>query len=76
MLLDQRRNNILQVVEKEGFVALSSLSEQVGASESTVRRDLEYLERIGQVRRTRGGAAYVGGPFALEPFYRPALDRS
>lgn len=30
------------------------------ASESTVRRDLEYLDGIGQIRRTRGGAAYVG----------------
>ena len=26
--------------------------------------------------RTRREAAYVGGPFALEEFYRPALDRS
>ena len=30
------------------------------ASESTVRRDLEFLDGIGQIRRTRGGAAYVG----------------
>ncbi|MBI5760450.1 MAG: DeoR/GlpR transcriptional regulator [Planctomycetales bacterium] len=74
MLLDQRRNNILQVVEKEGFVALSVLSEQVGASESTVRRDLEYLERIGQIRRTRGGAAYVGESISgLEERFAKAL---
>ena len=30
------------------------------ASESTVRRDLEFLDGIGQIRRTRGGAAFVG----------------
>jgi len=60
MLLDQRRRNVLQIIEKEGFVSLNRLSERVGASESTVRRDLEYLETIGQVRRTRGGASYVG----------------
>jgi DeoR/GlpR family transcriptional regulator of sugar metabolism len=60
MLLDQRRQEILSLLELEGFVSLQKLSDQSGVSESTVRRDLEYLERIGQIRRTRGGAAYVG----------------
>jgi DeoR family transcriptional regulator, fructose operon transcriptional repressor len=60
MLVDERRTNILQVVEQKGFVALQELADRVGASESTVRRDLEYLDGIGQIRRTRGGAAYVG----------------
>lgn len=60
MLLDQRRQNVLQLIEQEGFASLKQLAEQIGASESTVRRDLEYLEEIGQIRRTRGGAAYSG----------------
>lgn len=60
MLLDQRRDEILQIVEKKGFVSLQELVGHLGASESTVRRDLEYLDEIGQVRRTRGGAAYTG----------------
>jgi len=60
MLLDQRRHEILTVIENEGIVALQQLTDRVQASESTVRRDLEYLEKIGQIRRTRGGAAYVG----------------
>src|SRR5947208_16138029 len=60
MLLDQRRQEILSLVESEGFVSLQLLSNRTGVSESTVRRDLEHLEKIGQIRRTRGGAAYVG----------------
>jgi len=60
MLPDERRERILKIVENKGFVALADVSEAVGASESTVRRDLEYLDGIGQIRRTRGGAAYVG----------------
>jgi len=60
MLLDQRRNNILQAIENEGFATLHQLVEKTGVSESTIRRDLEYLDRIGQIRRTRGGASYVG----------------
>lgn len=60
MILDQRRQEILSLLESAGFVSLHQLAERAGVSESTVRRDLEHLERIGQIRRTRGGAAYVG----------------
>ncbi|MEZ6055350.1 MAG: DeoR/GlpR family DNA-binding transcription regulator [Planctomycetaceae bacterium] len=60
MLVDERREGILEIVESRGFASLNDLANGVGASESTVRRDLEYLDRIGQVRRTRGGAAFVG----------------
>lgn len=66
MLLDQRRESILQVIEQKGFVSLQELVAQLGASESTVRRDLEYLDGIGQIRRTRGGAAYTGE--SITPF--------
>lgn len=60
MLLDQRRGNILELIESKGFVSLQELVDHLGVSESTLRRDLEHLDRIGQIRRTRGGAAYVG----------------
>jgi len=60
MLLDERRQVILQIIEEKGFVSLAEISERVGASESTIRRDLEFLDGIGQIRRTRGGAAYIG----------------
>lgn len=60
MLADQRRDTILRIIEKTGYISLQRLVDDVGASESTIRRDLEHLDRIGQIRRTRGGAAYVG----------------
>lgn len=60
MLLDQRRDDILKVLETQGYASLSDLVDRIHVSESTIRRDLEYLDGIGQVRRTRGGAAYVG----------------
>lgn len=60
MLPDQRRDKVLELVENGGFSSLKELVHEIGVSESTVRRDLEELERIGQIRRTRGGAAYVG----------------
>ena len=60
MLVDERRHTILQLIEKKGFVSLTQLMDLVGASDSTIRRDLEVLDGSGQIRRTRGGATYVG----------------
>jgi len=60
MLLDQRRGKILEILENSGIIGLNDLVDKIDASESSIRRDLEYLERIGQIRGTRGGAAYVG----------------
>lgn len=66
MLPDQRRDSILRLIEGHGFVSIKQLIEATGAGESTIRRDLESLDRSGQIRRTRGGAAYVGE--SLTPF--------
>ena len=60
MITEERRSKILRIAEESGFVSLQHLVAEVGASESTVRRDLEYLDAQGQLHRTRGGAAYSG----------------
>ena len=60
VLPDQRRGIILEYTEKNGFASMQQLMEVTDASESTIRRDLEALDGLGQVRRTRGGVAYIG----------------
>jgi len=60
VLPDQRREKILEYTEKNGFASLQQLSDLLDSSESTIRRDLDLLDGNGQVRRTRGGVAYVG----------------
>jgi DeoR/GlpR family transcriptional regulator of sugar metabolism len=61
MLVDERRAKLLKKIEEKGFVSIQELVESLQASESTVRRDLEYLDETSkQIRRTRGGAAYIG----------------
>ncbi|TWT63952.1 DeoR/GlpR family DNA-binding transcription regulator [Rubinisphaera italica] len=60
MLPDQRRAKILDFAERNGFASLQQLVEATEASESTIRRDLEVLDRSGHIRRTRGGIAYSG----------------
>lgn len=60
MILEERRSRILRITEELGFVSLQQLVAEIGASESTIRRDLEYLDAHGQIQRTRGGASYLG----------------
>lgn len=60
MIVDERRSKILQITEESGFVALQRLVAEVGASESTIRRDLEFLDAAGLIQRTRGGASFLG----------------
>ncbi|MEZ6040672.1 MAG: DeoR/GlpR family DNA-binding transcription regulator [Planctomycetaceae bacterium] len=64
MLLEERRSKILRITEELGFVSLQHLVAEIGASESTIRRDLEYLEAQDQIQRTRGGASYAGESIA------------
>ena len=44
MLLDERRTQILKHIEEQGFVSLQQLVDHFGISESTARRDVEYLD--------------------------------
>lgn len=60
MHVERRRTMIVDFLRNQGFASLQELVAATEASESTVRRDLEHFERLGQLRRTRGGAAYVG----------------
>ena len=60
MITQERRSRIVQLAEECGFVSLQQLVAEIGASESTIRRDLEYLDNQGFLQRTRGGAAFSG----------------
>ena len=60
MVVQNRRDQLLERIRRRGFAALPDLAEALQVSESTVRRDLEYLEEMGQARRTHGGAFYTG----------------
>jgi DeoR/GlpR family transcriptional regulator of sugar metabolism len=72
MLVEERRQRVLDLVSKRGYVALTDLARDIQVSESTIRRDIEHLQGEGALHRTRGGAVYVGNGASL-----PALeDRS
>ncbi len=63
---------ILTGLQQTGRVSVETLSDQLGVSVVTVRRDLDALEQRGLLRRTHGGAVSIE-PLFYEPFRR---DRS
>jgi DeoR family fructose operon transcriptional repressor len=69
VLVEERRQRVLDVISRQGCVSLADLAQSVQVSESTIRRDLDYWHQQGVVRRTHGGAVYVGDGTAL-----PALE--
>src|SRR5260370_31741705 len=53
---EERQHRIAEFMQKVEFAALEEIARQVGASLSTVRRDLDVLEGSGNIQRTHGGA--------------------
>src|SRR5476649_163764 len=59
MTAEERKHRIEEYLQKVEFSSLEELSKHVGASVSTVRRDLTVLESGGNLKRTHGGARIV-----------------
>ena len=62
--VEQRRAEIIELLQKNGSVRVSELSKTYSISEVTVRSDLEYLESQGQLSRVHGGAVGTGKLYA------------
>lgn len=60
MIVEERRQKVINLVSERGFVALGELAQQLQTSESTIRRDLDYLDEHGFIKRTHGGAVFLG----------------
>lgn len=56
MLAEQRARTILQLVAQRQTVSVMELCELTGASEATIRRDLNALARLGKLNKVHGGA--------------------
>jgi DeoR family fructose operon transcriptional repressor len=69
VLAEERRQKILDLVAERGFLGLPDLATALGVSESTLRRDLDFWDRQGQVKRIHGGAMFTGDGSVL-----PALE--
>jgi len=59
MLVAERYEMIVQLVNEKGSIRVSELSELCKVTEETIRRDLDRLEQAGRLRRSHGGAVSV-----------------
>jgi len=63
-----RQKRIQRLLQEKGVVKVTDLSALLGVSEITIRRDLDTLERNGELERTHGGAVY-NQRMRIEPRY-------
>lgn len=74
-MLERERHQLIQkLVDERSIIGVGDLVELLGASEATVRRDINAMAERGEIKRVRGGAEalrprhrshLVGVPFAL-----------
>ena len=67
LLIDERRQHILSLVQNEGRVLVAELSRSLGISQITIRKDLEHLHGKGLVQRTHGGALRIQSSALFDP---------
>ncbi len=56
MLKNERHFQILEILKNESFAEVRDLGARLYASQPTIRRDLDFLEKQGYIRRSHGGA--------------------
>ncbi|MFC5530179.1 DeoR/GlpR family DNA-binding transcription regulator [Cohnella yongneupensis] len=59
MLVAERYERIVGLVNERGSIRVSELSELCQVTEETIRRDLDRLEQGGRLRRSHGGAVSI-----------------
>ncbi len=65
MLTEERHSIIIDTVNKQGSVGLSELCVLLNTSESTIRRDLNALSKMGKLTKVRGGAIALTDNFTV-----------
>lgn len=69
MLVAERYDKIVALVNDRGSIRVSELSELCSVTEETIRRDLDRLEQQGKLRRSHGGAVSVKDAQAETPYF-------
>jgi len=75
MLAKQRQSMILEHVRRAGGVRVSELTELLGVSDMTVRRDLDVLARDGLIEKVHGGATLASTSSMDEPGFEAKSSR-
>jgi len=67
MAFNERHSEILRILQRLKSVSVQTLTERLGVSEVTIRKDLSLLEEQGRLSRTHGGAVLSEDTERLRP---------
>lgn len=76
MLVAERYDKIVQLVNERGSIRVTELSELCQVTEETIRRDLDRLEQAGRLRRSHGGAVSVKDQQPEVPYFEREVTRA
>ena len=63
MLTEERHKIILEELENNSVVYVNELVKMLDTSESTIRRDLNFLNEEGKLKKVHGGATLLEKEF-------------
>ncbi|WP_027339584.1 DeoR/GlpR family DNA-binding transcription regulator [Halonatronum saccharophilum] len=69
MFAEERRRKIVELLNEEDSKGVNELCNYFEVSPSTIRRDLQVLEKEGLVKRTHGGAVPLEDGMRFEPSF-------
>ena len=69
MRISERQNQLLELLKIKKYITVSELSQKLYTSQSSIRRDLTYLQNCGLLCRTHGGAAISEPILGVAGFY-------
>ncbi|MFB5663663.1 DeoR/GlpR family DNA-binding transcription regulator [Alteribacillus sp. HJP-4] len=69
MLVAERYEQILALIDEKGSVRVTELSRKFRVTEETIRRDLDQLEKQNKIKRSHGGAVSVKQGKAETPYF-------
>jgi DeoR family transcriptional regulator of aga operon len=67
MLIDERRQHILELIQRQGRVLVGELSRGLQISQITIRKDLDHLQAKGLIQRSHGGALRIQSSALVDP---------
>lgn len=73
LIPDQRREELMRLLHRDSVLSFHQLTERLGVSHMTVRRDITALEREGRVYSIPGGARLATG-IRKEPPFKSKLE--
>jgi DeoR/GlpR family transcriptional regulator of sugar metabolism len=75
MLAGQRQTLIAEEIRRRGAVRVAELTEMLGVSDMTIRRDLDALADSGLIEKVHGGATTRSQPSSEEPGFEAKSRR-